>query len=277
MRLGIFAKTFLGGEPQTVLSAVAGAGFVVAQYNLACSGLGSLPESIPDKAIAAVRAASVASGVEIVAVSSTFNMIHPEPAVRADGLRRLAVLAAAAPAMGTQLVTLCTGTRDPDDPWRAHPGNDKLDAWRDLCASMETAVACAETNNIDLGIEPELANVVSSAARARRLIDTIGSARVKIVLDAANLFETASVAEQRDIISRAVDLLADRVVIAHAKDRAANGDFVAAGKGVLDYRHYVGALRRAGFTGPLVTHGLVAADALDVCAFLCQTLKGVSP
>ena len=60
--------------------------------------------------------------------------------------------------------------------------------------------------------------------------------------------------------------------MAHAKDRAANGDFVAAGKGVLDYPHYLRALRGAGFDGPLVTHGLTAAEAPEVGAFLRRAL-----
>ena len=272
MRLGIFAKTFPGSDPATVLSAVANAGFDVAQYNMACSGLDPLPDAIPEAVPAAIRAASGAAGVGIAAVSGTFNMIHPDPAVRADGLRRLAVLVTAAPAMGTRLVTLCTGTRDPADPWRAHPDNGAPDAWRDLTASMATAIATAEANDVYLGIEPELANVVSSAKAARRLIDEMKSPRLRIVIDAANLFETASAVEQREIVTQAVDLLADRIVMAHAKDRSANGDFVAAGKGVLDYPHYLAVLRRAGFDGPLVTHGLTAADAPAVGAFLRRAL-----
>ena len=95
--------------------------------------------------------------------------------------------------MGTRLVTLCTGTRDPADPWRAHPDNGTPEAWRDLTASMETAIAAAEASDVYLGIEPELANVVSSAEAARRLIDEMKSPRLRIVIDAANLFETASV------------------------------------------------------------------------------------
>jgi sugar phosphate isomerase/epimerase len=268
MQLGVFAKTFPGADPDTVLAAVANAGFGVAQYNLACSGLDPLPDAIPPDVTTAIRAATTASGVEIAAVSGTFNMIHPDPAVRADGLRRLAVLIAAAPAMGTRLVTLCTGTRDPGDMWRAHPDNATPEAWRELVASMATALDAAEANGVDLGIEPELANVVSSAEAARRLIDEMRSPRLRIVLDAANLFETASLAAQRDIVSRAVDLLADRIVMAHAKDRAADGAFVTAGQGVLDYPHYLAALRHAGFDGPLVTHGLTPGEAPEVGAFL---------
>jgi sugar phosphate isomerase/epimerase len=175
--------------------------------------------------------------------------------------------------MGTRVVTLCTGTRDPDDQWRAHPDNGRPEAWRDLLASIAAALEIAEAHDIDLGIEPELANVVSSAEAARRLIDEMQSPRLQIVLDAANLFESASIAEQRNIVSRAVDLLADRIVMAHAKDRAADGAFVAAGQGVLDYPHYLAALRRAGFDGPLITHGLSAGEAPGVGAFLRRALS----
>jgi sugar phosphate isomerase/epimerase len=275
MRLGIFARTFAGSDPRTVLAAVAAAGFPAAQYNMACSGLASLPAAVDAAVTDQIRAAAAAAGVEIVALSATFNMIHPEQAVRDDGLRRLAVLTRVAAAIGAPLVTLCTGTRDPEDQWRGHPDNATPAAWRDLLASMAVAVGHAEAAGVDLGVEPELANVVSSAAAARRLIDELQSPRVKVVLDAANLFETAPPDAQRAIVTRAVDLLADRIVLAHAKDRRADGSFVAAGRGVLDYRHYIAGLRRAGFAGTLVAHGLAAAEAPAVAAFLRQTVAMV--
>jgi sugar phosphate isomerase/epimerase len=174
--------------------------------------------------------------------------------------------------MGTRLITLCSGTRDPDDQWRAHSENESPAAWVDLLAAMETAVRIAETHDIDLGIEPELANVVNSAQRARRLIDELGSPRVKIVLDAANLFEAETIEQQRRIVSSAIDLLADRIVMAHAKDRAADGVFTTAGKGMLDYGHYLRRLKSAGFKGALVTHGLSAGEAPGVAAFLTQAM-----
>lgn len=277
MQIGIFAKTFPGTDPSAVLKAVADAGFAATQYNMACSGLPSLPDAIDSGTAEAVRSAAADSGVAIAALSGTFNMIHPDPAIRADGIRRLGVLAPAARMMGTRLVTLCTGTRDPHDQWRAHPDNDTPEAWRDLLASMEAALMVAAAHDIDLGIEPELANVVSSADRARRLIDEIGSERIKIVFDAANLFERASPAEQRDTVSRALDRLADRIVIAHVKDRDADGGFAVAGQGVLDYRHYVSELRRIGFDGALIAHGLEAGDAPGVAAFLGRTLEAGEP
>lgn len=272
MRLGIFAKTFAGEAPHQVLAAVAGAGFSATQYNMACSGLSSMPDEISGAAARAVAAAAEATGVEVVAVSGTYNMIHPDPVARAAGHRRLEVLAARARAVSTRLITLCTGTRDPDDQWRVHPDNDRPDAWADLLASMETALEIAERHDVEFGIEPELANVVNSAEKAHRLIDELGSPRVRIVFDPANLFEVAALADQRDVVSRAIDLLGDRIVMGHAKDRDASGAFATAGKGVLDYPHYLGRLAAAGFDGPMVTHGLAASEAAGVAVFLRQTM-----
>ena len=51
-----------------------------------------------------------------------------------------------------------------------------------------------------------------------------------------------------------------------------NGDFVAAGKGVLDYPHYLAACAAPASTAPLVTHGLTAAEAPEVAAFLRRAL-----
>jgi sugar phosphate isomerase/epimerase len=206
--------------------------------------------------------------IGIAAVSGTYNMIHPDKAVRATGLARLEVLAARCHDMGTHLITLCTGTRDPLDQWRHHPDNASTDAWRDLLEAMEAALAIADRHGIVLGIEPELANTVSSAEKARQLIGELANPRIKIVLDAANLFEQVTLAEQRRVVATAVEMLGGHIAMAHTKDRAGDGRFVAAGKGVLDYGHYLSCLQAAGFDGPLVTHGLMAQDAEGVSKFL---------
>ncbi|USJ28379.1 sugar phosphate isomerase/epimerase family protein [Ensifer adhaerens] len=273
MKLGIFAKTFEGTDPRVVLQSVAAAGYAGAQYNMACSGLPSLPDEISDGQAQAVAEAAKACGVEVVAVSGTYNMIHPDRALRAAGHERLEVLARHCARMSTRLITLCTGTRDPIDQWKEHPDNDTAEAWRDLLAAMETAVDIAERYDVYLGIEPELANVVNSAEKARSLIDEVKSSRIKVVLDPANLFEVTSLDEQRRVVSLAVDRLADHIVMAHAKDRNPDGTFATAGRGVLDYAHYLGCLKAIGFNGSLVTHGLSASEAAGVASFLTQHLQ----
>lgn len=275
MRLGIFAKTFAGDTPATVLGAARAAGYASVQYNMACSGLAAMPDDLPLAVTKPVADAARETGVAIAAVSGTYNMIHPDQSVRAAGLRRLAVLIDAAAGMGTGMITLCTGTRDATDQWRAHPDNTSPEAWRDLLDEMARACALAEAAGVRLGVEPELANVIDGPAAARRLIDTLQSPAIAIVLDPANLFEVATVQDQRDLISNAVDLLADRIVMAHAKDRSPDGGFATAGKGVVDFTHFLGQLRAAGFDGDLVTHGLGADEAAGVAQFLTRTLAAL--
>ena len=273
MKLGIFAKTFSGNDPQSVLTQVKAAGFDVTQYNMACSGLDAMPTEILQATADAVRHAAATTGVEIAAVSGTYNMIHPDVAKRVAGHEKLAVLAQSCAAMGANLITLCTGTRDSQDQWREHPENNSPEAWADLLASMETAIAIAEKYEVCLGIEPELANVVNSAAKAKLLIDTMKSARLKIIFDPANLFESEPLENQRRIISSAIDLLGPHITMTHAKDRKADGSFATAGKGVLDFSHYIKCLRALDFNGPLVTHGLKAEEAPDVAKFLGEKLS----
>lgn len=268
MRLGIFAKTFAGSDPVTVLSAARDAGYGAVQWNMACAGLPAMPDAITPAQSAAIRAAADRAGVAIAAVSGTYNMAHPDPAHRAAGLRRLSVLIDAAGAMGTGMVTLCTGTRDPVDQWAHHADNASPEAWRDMLDEVAKACALAEARGVKLGIEPELANVVDGPDKARLLIDTLQSPALAIVLDPANLFETASEIARYDIIARAVDLLGDRIAMAHAKDRNPDGSFATAGQGVVDFTHFIRCLRQAGFDGDLVTHGLAAKEAAGVAAFL---------
>lgn len=272
MQLGIFAKTFSGTTPQDVLTSAVKAGFHAAHYNFACSGLSSMPDDIPAGCAEEVAAAARRLGVRIVGLSATWNMAHPDPLVRRKGLERLATMAAKTHALGTRLITLCTGTRDPDDQWRYHPDNHTADAWRDMIMTMREAVAIADQYDLDLGIEPELANIVNNISMAEQLFSEIASPRMKLVLDPANLFEHASVGEVRSLVDDAMKKLGSKLAMAHAKDRNAAGNFVAAGTGIVDFDHFIRCLRDAGFEGPLVTHGLAADETPAVSEVLRDLL-----
>lgn len=276
MKIGIFAKTFVGHDPASVLAQSQAAGFEGVQYNMACSGLAALPEEVTPGVAAAVSAASTVTGQEVFAVSATYNMIHPDPAVRSNGARRLSVIARACRAMGVGLVTLCTGTRDVEDQWRHHPDNGSPDAWRDLLSAMEVAVEIAEETGITLGIEPETANVVNSAAAAQRLLSEVGSQRMGIVLDPANLLEQGDDAAWLPVVAEAVDLLGPHIVMAHAKDRARDGRVVAPGQGAVNFPDFLARLSSAGFAGPLVAHGFAAEEAPGVAEFLRRIRGGLT-
>ncbi len=275
MQLGIFAKTFPRPTFPETLDAVVGHGLRHIQFNFACVGLAPLPETVDSHLLAKVRQDCAAHNVHIAGVSGTFNMAHPDPQVRADGIRRLGALAAATRALGASFISLCTGTRDRQDMWRAHPENDSPEAWHDLRETLEAALVIAESQGLLFGLEPESGNVVSSAAQARRLIDEMKSPRLKVILDPANLFHHGEVVNgelMRARLREALDLLAPDLHMAHAKEMAGDGSLggLPPGAGLVDWEFYLDGLRRAGFGGPLVLHGLPESAVSDAVQFLRQ-------
>ncbi len=269
---GIFARTFQRPSVAEVCKAAKESGFKIIHFNMSCAGLPAMPDEIPKKVIKEIQNARRIHGLKICGISGTFNMCHPDPLHRRDGLRRLRVLAQNCQAIGANLITLCTGTRDPNDKWKAHPDNQTPAAWRDLTQSMQTALDIAEEYDVFLGIEPEVANIVSDADKARRLLDEFQSKRLKIVLDPANLFEKADPQEIKQLIDQSLALLKDELIMAHAKDRDRFGSFVAAGKGLIPFDYFIKKLKALSFDGPLVAHGLGEHEASEVKDYLHKLL-----
>lgn len=275
MRIGVFAKTFVRPDWSTALDAAVDAGIPCVQFNMSVAGLPTLPESIPAELTDAIAAGRREKGVEFAALSGTFNMAHPDPRHRKAGLARLETLAAACHAMGAPSITLCSGTRDPKNMWRRHPDNDGADAWNDMCASTRVAAQIGQRHGVTMLVEPEVANVIDSARKARRLLDEIGSPSLRICFDAANIFHAGELPQMRDLLDEAFELLGADVALAHAKDLVhdgAAGD-LPAGSGVLDYDLYLSLLRKQGYDGPLVLHGLSETQVPSARDFLRRKIE----
>ena len=111
-KIGIFAKHISRSTTEELFTAIAGFGFNCVQFNAACLGIPSLPDTL-DKAL--WRNASLAArnaGIEVVALSATFNLLDENRSRLADNFRSLQVVAQGAAILGTNLLTLCSGTRN---------------------------------------------------------------------------------------------------------------------------------------------------------------------
>jgi len=291
-QLGVFAKHISRETPEELFDALAGFGFNCTQFNAACLGIPTLPDQM-DAALwrRAARAAQRA-GVRVVALSATFNLLDENKFRLTDNFRRLKVLAQGASIFGTDLLTLCSGTRNQQDMWTYHPQNQSPAAWQEMVEGMRRALEIASEHDLNLGIEPEVANVVSSANDGVRLITELESSRIRIVFDPANLYRPpANPRRDGHEITHALTLLGDRTAIAHCKDIAASPEkgaghqhgeelytHVAVGTGILDYRHYISELRRLAPTGvPLILHGLTEEQIPRSLAFIRRWLSEVGP
>ncbi len=279
MHVGIFAKTFVRSKLEDTLDAVSQHGIRSVQFNMSCAGLPTLPESIDEVLADSICDALRTRGIVMAAVSGTFNLIHPNHDIRDIGLTRLRALAKVCKRLGTSIITLSTGTRDPENMWRRHRDNDTPGAWADTRAAMAEALHIAGQYQLNFAFEPELSNVVDSAQKARRLLDEMQSANLRVVIDPANLFHQGDLPRMAEILDEAFDLLGDAIVLAHAKDLSRDGEAgqQAAGTGALDYDRYVCLLDRIGYQGPLILHGLSEDEVDGSVTFLQEKLSALEP
>lgn len=278
MQIGTMSGTFARATLEEVLDAVANHGMNCVQFNLSSAGVTKLPTHVDENLCEKIRENMGARNITMTALGGTYNMIHPDVQRRADGLRNLRVLAAACKRLGTSVITLCTGSRDPDNMWRRHPDNDTPEAWDDLVVSMRQAIEVAEEYQVTLAFEPEVANVVDSAIKARRIIDQIGSPYLKVVMDGANIFHTGELPRMREILDEAFALLGDHIAFAHAKDLDRDGEagHLAAGKGLLDYDQYLSLLNDINPDVSIILHGLSEAEVDGCVSFLREKIESIN-
>ena len=268
MQLGIFEKVFHRPSLIEKLDAVQGYGLTATQFHLSSAGLPDMPDELSQEQAEAIRAAFQARNIALAAVSGTFNIIDPQQ--QRDGMRRLRVLAAGCPALGTEIITLSTGTRHTTNMWRHHPDNQTPAAWSDMRHAMAEIAMIGEEYRVTMAFEPEVNNVVDSARNARRLLDELQSPWVKVIMDGANIFHTGQLSRMREVLDEAFTLLSDVIVLAHAKDLDHDGDagHLPAGHGLIDYAHYLRLLDQSGYQGSLILHGLEEQHVEGCVAFL---------
>ncbi len=268
--LGLLSPEFPASSLDENLRMMRDAGGVGVQFDLV-SALGStFPDTVTDEDVRAIKDGFTRHGLELSALSGTYNMIDPDPAARQAGAKALEGVIALAPRLGTTLVTLCTGSRDPHDMWAMHPESNSPEAWADLLVSVERAVRVAESHGVTLGVEPEVGNTVNTVAKARRLLDEIASPNLKIVMDGANIFQKGELPRMRAKLDEAFDLLGADIALAHAKDLDRDGEagHVPAGLGKLDYPYYLEKLEASGYAGAIILHALEPEQAADRIAFV---------
>jgi len=268
-RLGIFARTFRRDTPEKIATAVAEAGYPLAHWNFAAIGRSTLGIDVDEACVAAVRRAFDAAGVRIPSVSATYNVIHPDAELRGSQTAAAVRLIGLVPGLGADVVTLCTGTRDEENIWRAHPRNASSDAWTDLRRTLDDLLEAARDAGIRLGVEPEPGNVICNAGVAAQLLAELGEdAPIGIVLDPANLLSPGTITRQTEILTEAVDLLGPRVIGIQAKDVVVSG-YSAPGAGLLDYPAVFTVLARLDPV-PLIVQDADESDAVRVRADLLR-------
>lgn len=273
MTPGVFARTYAARYPGELFAQIGRDGFSAVQFNLSSAGLASLPATLPSGIGELVAKGARDAGVSICALSGTYNMAHPDAEHRKLDRVGFENVLRAARDMGVSLVTLCTGSRDTSNMWHAHPENSSKEAWSALREELDFALGVAEQYGLSLGVEPEPGNVVANAVVARKLLDEVGTKRLGIVLDAANLLPPELQSHQREVVAQATDLLGEHLLLVHTKDVDSSGANVPAGKGAVDLPSFVASVKGTGYDGPLVGHNFEESEAPYVASYISGLIK----
>ena len=236
----------------------------IAESAFSPTGQIEIPTIIPDAAIRAVNENAQKYGIPVKVINGTFNMAHPDRTVREEGIRRFDILCRAAKQLGADYISLCSGTRNPDNLWAPHPDNDTDAAWADMLDTVSRCTRTAEQYGIILAVESEASNIISTPERARRLMDTVGSPNLKMILDCANLFHAGRAHPEyvHATLDRAFALYGHDIVLAHGKD-ICEGDgiaFCGTGRGIVDFAYTANLLADYGFSGDMFVHGIYDED-----------------
>lgn len=270
LSVGIFSRTYEAADLKLTYNRMKKHGICHTQFNLSNAGLPSLPDFVEDEKLEEIKRLTGENGIFLDALSGTFNMIDPDEEARKRGISQFALQCRVASVLEIPVVSLCTGSKNPVSKWKWHEDNLKQSSWDDLLRSTEQILKYAEENHVILGVETEASNIVCTPERARKYLDIFDSPHLKIIMDGANLFRPSQVEDMDQVLEEAFDILGKDIVLAHAKDLSFDGNvaFVAAGKGILNFKYYVELLKESGYDGALVMHGLSEAQVPESKKFL---------
>ena len=274
MEIGIFAKTWTRyKQMEEIFKEAQNQGIKSFQFNMCVAGQQTLPDIYDPHLIDKIFCLSKKYNIKLAAMSGTFNLLDDERFE--ENLKKAEYLMQACEALRIPVLTLCTGTRSKESMWTWHPENGTEEVWNIMKEKLDKLISVAEKYKIILGIEPEISNVVSSTQRARKLLEEMGTPVLKIIMDAANLFLPGEKVSNEKI-KEAVDLLKEDIVLVHAKDCIMSDGKIfyrAAGKGQIDFEYYMDCLKKIGYGGSVILHGLTEEEVSYSVNFLRKWIE----
>lgn len=167
------------------------------------------------------------------------SLVSPSDVVRQDSLNYMFECADNAAELGAESLLIV--------PTRSLFGQDREDARQRLIDSVSAVCEYASQYDIRLALEPvnpEVSDLVNTAADALRVIEAVGVDALGVALDTGHIHLSDETPEQ------AVERLGARLLQVHVNDN--NGKHqqnLILGEGTFDYHGFISTLRASGYDG----------------------------
>jgi sugar phosphate isomerase/epimerase len=172
-------------------------------------------------------------GIAIQALGVYANLIHPDEAERKANFLYFEALMKLGGHMGVRTFISEAGHYRAPGGEAGSPYHWREDVWARMVGTAKELARAADGHGATVLLEPYFEGFLATAKRTRMFIEEVGSPRLRVNLDPANLIEVNDLGEMFDQLSPLIDAF-------HAKDRKLHViRGVAAGEGSLDYKKFV--------------------------------------
>jgi len=214
MKLGVRAHDFGKMVPSELAKTLKGAGFEAAQLALtkAIDGIDSFDDITPEVLDDVLRFFEE-SNVEISVLGCYVEIGQPDKELRLIEVEKFKKGLEYAKILGVNFVGTETTSFSPDMEYM------RESAFRGLKDSVLRMAEKAEQLGVSIAIEPVAEHILDSAILTRRLLDEVGSERLKVIFDPVNLILTRDdICNQEKIYSKFFDIIGADIAALHVKD-----------------------------------------------------------
>lgn len=216
-------------------------------------------------------------GISVYEIAAYTSLIHENPETRRaniDGVKRRIEQASI---VGARCVATVGGSAA---GWAPHPTTRSVESWG-LLLDATREILDMTPDNVTFCLEPWPPTVLPDLESLTRVIEEVGSERLGILYDPANLVTPETYFTTGEQIHEAFERLGERFVAVHCKDiswlmdgmQTGLGETVP-GRGVLDYETFLGRVASAERELPLIIEHLKAPeDVLEAASFIRQRAR----
>jgi len=182
-------------------------------------------------------------GLDLAQFAITYDdcLFHPDPALRERAIAKINRGTEIAAQLGAQAFLLRPGGLNPTGPWAPHRDNHRPENTARLVETLQPIAQKAEQEGVLLALETHAVSVMDPPEKCRAIIEAVGSANLRLIMDAVNHFQCLQqVYHSTEWVNHIFDVIGPIAPLAHLKDlKVSNGlvlhiDQEVPGEGELD-------------------------------------------
>ena len=187
-----------------------------------------------------------------------FNIIHPDPSVRAEHVKQVCNWVERAATAGISTVENVSGSRHPTVSYGYAPGSKDDDAWADLINSARQICEACRGTGVRFVLEPCVATLLDSPGALKKAVELIERPdELGINFDLVNFATIKNCHNLNAVVDEVIELVGPHIVMAHVKDVKYDPTpslhlwEVTPGEGLVDYRYWFSRLSELGQDMPV--------------------------